>query len=166
VSTTTVHKDPENLTMTVVTDLDATVERAWELWADPRQLEQWWGPPGYPATFAEHDLTPGARCTYFMTSPEGDTHWGWWEIVAVDGPGRLELRDGFASEGGTPAADMPEGRMVITLTPHGAGTRMTVENHFPSAEMMEQLIAMGHEDGMVAAASQIDAVLAGEFAPR
>jgi uncharacterized protein YndB with AHSA1/START domain len=165
-STTTVHKDPENLTMTVTTDLDATVERAWELWADPRQLEQWWGPPGYPATFVDHGLTPGTHCRYYMTSPEGEKFWGWWVITTVDAPARLELRDGFGDSDGRPAADMPEGTVVVTLTAHGAGTRMVILNSFPSAEVMEQLLAMGHEEGMVAALGQIDDVLAGSFTPR
>ena len=56
---TTVTKDPVALTMTVSTELDATPERVWQLWADPRQLERWWGPPGYPATFTTHDFRPG-----------------------------------------------------------------------------------------------------------
>ena len=47
-SVTSVEKDLEALTMTVTADLDATVERAWQLWADPRQFERWWGPPGLP----------------------------------------------------------------------------------------------------------------------
>lgn len=38
---TTVHKDPDALTMSITTELDATGERAWQLWADPRQLERW-----------------------------------------------------------------------------------------------------------------------------
>ena len=60
-SVTSVEKDPESLTMTVTADLDATVERAWQLWADPRQFEQWWGPPDYPTTVVDHDLRPGGR---------------------------------------------------------------------------------------------------------
>ena len=70
---TNVHKDPDALTMAITVELDATVERAWQLWADPRQLERWWGPPGYPATFVDHDLVGGGRVTYFMTSPEGES---------------------------------------------------------------------------------------------
>ena len=70
-SVTDIHKDPEQLTMTVVTELDAPVDRAWQLWADPRKLERWWGPPTYPATFVDHDLTPGGRCSYYMTGPGG-----------------------------------------------------------------------------------------------
>ena len=53
---TSFRKDPEALTMTITAELDATVERAWQLWADPRQLERWWGPPTYPATVVDHDL--------------------------------------------------------------------------------------------------------------
>ena len=65
---TSVRKDPEALTMIVTAELDATVERSWQLWADPRQLERWWGPPTYPATVVDHDLTTGGRVTYYMTS--------------------------------------------------------------------------------------------------
>src|SRR3546814_16332457 len=73
-TTPDVRKDPEARTLSLSTDLAVPVERAWQLWADPRQLEGWWGPPTYPATVVEHDLTPGGRVTYFMTGPEGDEH--------------------------------------------------------------------------------------------
>ena len=95
---TNVHKDPDALTMTITVELDASVERAWQLWADPRQLERWWGPPTYPATFVDHDLTPGSRATYYMTTPEGEKPHGWWEVLAVDPPRRLEVKDGFADD--------------------------------------------------------------------
>ena len=69
-----VDKDTEALEMTVVAEFDAPVERVWQLWADPRQLERWWGPPSHPATVVDHDLTPGGWVRYFMTSPEGDKY--------------------------------------------------------------------------------------------
>ena len=50
---TAVRKDPDALTMTLTAEFEASPERVWELWADPRQLERWWGPPTYPATFTE-----------------------------------------------------------------------------------------------------------------
>ena len=70
-SVTSVEKDLESLTMTVTADLDASVERAWQLWADPRQFEQWWGPPGYPVTVVDHELRAGGRITFFMTGDRG-----------------------------------------------------------------------------------------------
>jgi uncharacterized protein YndB with AHSA1/START domain len=45
-------------------------------------------------------------------------------------------------------------------------TRMTTETTFPSPEAMDQLLQMGMEEGMKAAASQIDELLAGERQPR
>ncbi len=158
---TTVHKDPEALTMALTAEVDASVERAWRLWADPRQLERWWGPPSHPATFVDHDLTPGGRVTYFMTGPDGEKYHGWWEVLAVDAPRRLEVRDGFADENGTPNEEMPTMRVVVTLTEMaGGGTRMVVETHFPSTEAMEQVLSMGAEEGMIQAMSQIPAILA------
>ena len=48
----------------------------------------------------------------------------------------------------------------MTLTQQGGGTSMTIETHFPSLQAMEQLAAMGAEEGMRAALGQIDAILA------
>ena len=158
---TDVRKDPEALTLTFTAELDADVERAWQLWADPRQLERWWGPPTYPATFVDHDLVPGGRATYFMTGPEGDKHGGWWEVLAVDPPTRLEVKDGFADEAGAPNDAMPTTVMVVTLAERpGGGTLMTVESRLPSLEAMERLLSMGVEEGMRSAMGQIDGILA------
>jgi uncharacterized protein YndB with AHSA1/START domain len=158
---TSVRKDPEAFTMTITAELDATLERAWQLWADPRQLERWWGPPTYPATVVDHDLAPGGRVTYFMTGPGGDKSHGWWEVLAVEPPRRLELQDGFADDSGTPNDAMPITTTVVTLTARdGGGTVMAIESHFPSLEAMEQLVSMGMEEGMAAALGQIDGFLA------
>jgi uncharacterized protein YndB with AHSA1/START domain len=161
---TNVHKDSDALTMTMTVELDTSIERAWQLWADPRQLERWWGPPGYPATFVDHDFTPGGRANYFMTGPEGDKFHGWWEVLTVDPPRRLDVRDGFADDNGKPNDDMPAGRMVVTLEERDGKTVMEITSHFTSLEAMEQLLSMGQEEGMVQALGQIEGILAGDAA--
>jgi uncharacterized protein YndB with AHSA1/START domain len=159
---TSVSKNPEALTMTIVTELEATLERAWELWADPRQLERWWGPPTYPATFVDHDLSAGGKVSYYMTSPEGEKYHGWWEVLRSEPPRRLEVKDGFADESGAPNDSMPTTIMSVTLAELGTDrTRMMIESRFASTEAMEKLISMGMEEGIVAALSQIDGILAG-----
>jgi uncharacterized protein YndB with AHSA1/START domain len=158
-SVTSVHKDPEALTMTVTAEYGAPIDRVWGLWADPRKLERWWGPPTYPATFVDHDLTPGGHVSYFMTGPEGDKPRGWWRILSVEAPHRLEFEDGFADDAGEPNPDMPTMTMRVTLAEQGGVTRMTIETTFPSKESMEQLISMGMEEGMTAAVGQIDDLL-------
>ena len=158
---TAVAKDTEHLTMSITTELDVPVVRAWQLWSDPRQLERWWGPPTYPATFVDHDLTPGGRCTYFMTGPEGDQPHGWWRILAVDAPNSLELEDGFADEDGTPNDEMPVMTMRLDLTERtGGGATMSIETRFASVEDMERILAMGMEEGITAAINQMEGILA------
>lgn len=157
---TDVRKDTATLTMTITNDFDASLDATWQLWADPRQLERWWGPPTHPATVVEHDLHPGADVTYFMTAPDGEEFHGWWRVVAVDAPNHLEFVDGFGKHADDPAPDLPAMTVRVTLTegPDG-GTRMVVETTFSSIEAMEQVLAMGAEEGFVAALSQIDALL-------
>jgi uncharacterized protein YndB with AHSA1/START domain len=157
----TVDKDPAAATMTVTTELDATVERAWQLWADPRQLERWWGPPTHPATVTEHELAAGATVRYFMTSPEGDKYHGLWEIVVAEAPRRLELIDCFADDSGAKNEELPATRMTVSLAERdGGGTVMTMHSQFASIEAMEQLVNMGMEEGLQQALAQIEAILA------
>jgi uncharacterized protein YndB with AHSA1/START domain len=163
---TAVHKDPETLTMTLTAEFEATPERVWQLWADPRQLERWWGPPTYPATFTRHDLAPGSHVEYHMTGPSGDQPHGYWDVVEADPPRRLVFVDGFAHEDGTPNDDFPRNEGRVSIEPiTGGRTRMSIESRFPSAEAMEQVIAMGMEEGLTLAVGQIDAILAEDQVP-
>jgi uncharacterized protein YndB with AHSA1/START domain len=164
-SVTSVRKDPQQLTMTVTADYDVTADRAWQLWADPRQLERWWGPPTYPATVEEHNLTPGGRVNYVMTGPEGDQARGWWNVLEVEAPRLLVVEDGFADETGAPNPAMPTMVMRVEITDRPGGVTMTIVSRFPSVEAMQQLIAMGMEEGLQQAMGQIDAILAGAPAP-
>ena len=164
---TAVQKDPKALTMTVTAEFDASAERVWQLWADPRQLERWWGPPTYPATFTKHDLAPGSRVEYHMTGPEGDQPRGYWDVLETDPPHRLVFRDGFANDDGAPNDALPRNEGRVTIEEVGNGrTRMSIESIFPSTEAMEQILAMGMEQGLTDAIGQIDAILAeGNNAP-
>ena len=158
---TAVTKDAEARTMTLTAEFDASADRVWQLWADPRQLERWWGPPSYPATVTSHDLAPGSRVEYHMTGPEGDQPKGFWDVVEVEPPHRLVFRDGFANDDGTPNTAFPSTESRVTIEEVGDGrTRMSILSVFASREAMEQLLAMGMEQGITEAVGQIDAILA------
>jgi uncharacterized protein YndB with AHSA1/START domain len=157
---TDVRKDLDNLHMQIVSEYPAPIDRVWQLLADPRQLEQWWGPPTYPATFVDFDLQPGGRVSYFMTSPEGERYHGWWRVRTVEPPHTLEVQDGFADDDGVELPDMPTNVMRIELEALDGATRMTIHSTFPTLEAMEQTLSMGAEEGMKAALGQIDALLA------
>ncbi|MFL6088673.1 MAG: SRPBCC family protein [Aeromicrobium sp.] len=159
---TTVTKDPENLTMTVVADFAASVQRVWDAYTDPRQIEKFWGPPTYPATFTRHDVFPGGFSDYFMTGPDGSTHSAGWEWIDVKAPeeelASFEVKDFFTDEHGKPSSD--DMRMVFHFESTPTGSRVTTTTCFASAEQLQQMLEMGMEEGMTEAMGQIDDVLA------
>ncbi len=155
-----IRKDPQTLTLTVVAQFAAPVTRVWAAYADPRQLERFWGPPTWPAKFERHDFAVGGRSEYYMTGPNGERAGGYFEFLSVDEPHSFEVLDGFLGPDGKPAEGMPTMTIRFTFEPHDGGTRTTTVATFPSVEAMEQLSQMGMEEGMRAAMGQIDAVLA------
>ena len=159
---TSIDKDYDGLALVVVADFDAPVERVWQLWADPRKLERWWGPPGYPATFEQHELTRGGGVTYYMTDPDGSKYRGWWRVESVEPPHTIEFSDGFADDNGDPLTERPVTKNRVTLSEHAGGTRMELRTAFDSREQFDELEAMGMVEGLEGAIGQIDALLAEE----
>ncbi|ODQ96464.1 SRPBCC family protein [Mycolicibacterium holsaticum] len=159
---TDITKNIDDLTLTITAEFAAPVERIWQIYADPRQLEKIWGPPGYPATVVEHSLTPGGTVTYYMTGPDGEKYPGYWKVSAVDEPRSFSFEDGFADDHLEPADDMPVAHCVYTFEPIGDGaTRATYVSRYESAEALQKVLEMGVEEGTRQALNQIDALLAG-----
>ncbi|HWL59403.1 MAG TPA: SRPBCC family protein [Microbacteriaceae bacterium] len=153
-------QDPAALTLTVVAEFAAPLRRVWDAYLDPRELERFWGPPTYPATFLRHDAYPGGLSWYVMTGPEGDQHGGYWEWLRIDELRAFEVLDGFADLDGTPNREIPPMRMEIRFEEVDDGTRTVTTSQFASLEALEQQVAMGVIEGLRAAMSQIDEVLA------
>jgi uncharacterized protein YndB with AHSA1/START domain len=154
-----VEKDYDSLSLVLVADFDAPIARVWQLWADPRQLERWWGPPSHPATVKKHELAVGGEVTYFMTGPGGETSHGWWRVTAVDPPTTLEFTDGFADPDGTPDAQAPVTTVRMRLADHGGGTRMALRFVFGSREHMQRLERWGAFEVFPQSVGQMDALL-------
>ena len=162
---TAVRKDLEALRLEVEAEFRATPERIWQLFADPRQLERWWGPPEYPATVTEHELVAGGRVEYHMTSPEGEQYPGYWIVREVDPPHALVFKDGFRSEDGSPDDEMPTTVTTIRIAEAGDGlTRVTLTSDVPDQAAMEALLEMQADVGLSSAMGQIDAILAADSA--
>lgn len=152
---TSVTKDAATLTLTVVGDYPVSQQRLWDAFADPRQLERFWGPPFAPATFTRHDFKVGGRAEYFLTLPDGGKWSGSWKFTAVNPITSFEALDG---EDNTEDESMPAG-MTFTFETTPAGSRLTAVTRFASIEAMEQTAA-GMEEGLRAAMPQLDTLLA------
>jgi uncharacterized protein YndB with AHSA1/START domain len=152
---TSVTKDAAKLTLTVVADFPVPQQRLWDAYADPRQLERFWGPPEWPSTFTKHDFRVGGRAEYYMTGPNGEKWSGSWKFTAVNPIDSFEANDGEDN------ADDPNGpaSMTFMFETTRTGSRMTAVTRFLSIEAMEET-AGPMEEGMRAALPQLDALLA------
>ena len=158
---TDVTPDLDTCALTITAEFAAPVQRIWEIYADPRQLEQVFGPPTHPATFVDHDLTPGGRAHYYMTSPDGEKYYGWWKVTEVDEPHGFAFEDGFAADDTfAPLEDMPVSKNVYTFEAIDGGTRATFASRYDTAKALQKVLDMGVVEGASLAINQIDARLA------
>jgi len=157
---TSVIHDPTALTLTVVADFPVSVQRLWDAYVDPRQLERFWGPPTYPARFSRHDAGVGGGSAYAMTGPAGDVSRGYWQWLEVDPHTSFVVLDGFALADGSPNPEMPSMRMVFTFEPTQSGSRVTTTTYFNTADDLARLLDMGMDEGIKHAMGQMDEVLA------
>ena len=153
-------QDLDNRTLTITAEFAAPVERVWQVYADPRQLEKVWGPPTYPATVVDHDLTPGGRMTYFMTSPEGEKFAGYWEITAVDEPHGFAFVDGFADLDFNPNPDLPVSTNVYSFADARRRHPRDLRDHLRDRRGAAEGAGHGHGRGCPAAIDQIDDLVA------
>lgn len=153
-------KDPENLTLTLVAEFDATPEQVWTVWEDPHKLDRWWGPPSWPATFTRHDFVVGGESRYHMTGPDGETHGGYWQMQAIDKPNRIDFANGLAGPDGEPTPEIPPMSGYVTFEAIGTRTKMTAVSRFVDLAQMEIMLGMGMAEGMTQALGQIDGLLA------
>ncbi len=156
---TNVTHDIKQLTLTITAEFAAPVERVWQVYADPRQLERVWGPPTFPATVVDHDLSPGGRMTYYMSGPEGEKYAGMWRVTAVDEPSSFTFEDVFTDTDFNVNEDMPVSECTFTFEDLDGRTRSVFVSRYATAEALQQVLEMGVVDGASSAINQIDELL-------
>ncbi len=149
---TSITQDPATLRLIVVGDYPVSQQRLWEAFADPRQLERFWGPPSAPSTFTRHDFRVGGRAEYYLVGPNGEKMEGSWKFTVVNPIDFFEAADGdnVEDENGPSA-----GTFAFETTP--GGSRVTITMRFFNLKAMESAACMA--DGMRAAIPQLDVVL-------
>ena len=69
------------------------------------------------------------------------------------------MLDSFTDAGGAPVDGLPTMRIVFAFEPTASGTELTNTSYFTSAEALEQVVAMGVDEGSTLALDQMDGVL-------
>jgi uncharacterized protein YndB with AHSA1/START domain len=57
--------------ITIVRTLNASPEKVWQAWTDPKQLAQWWSPKGFTTPVVELDPRVGGKLYIVMLGGDG-----------------------------------------------------------------------------------------------
>lgn len=137
--------------------VDVPPELVWKAWTQPEHVKQWFTPRPWTTPECEIDLRPGGMFRTLMRSPEGEefpTIGCYLEIVP---PKRLvwtmALGPGYRPMNSRP--DVPLFTAVITLEPHGQGTKYTAVAMHLDEKGRRQHDEMGFYEGWGTAVDQL-----------
>ena len=138
--------------------VDATPSLIWRAWTEPKHLMPWFCPKPWSVSECDIDLRPGGRFHTVMHSPEGDAFPNTGCYLEVVPQKRLSWTDGLqpgfrpATSGGHLPFHMTA---LITLEPHGSGTKYTAIVLHSDEAARKQHEEMGFHDGWGTALTQL-----------
>ena len=158
-------RTPETLTMSITATFDASVDDGLDGLGRPAEAGALVGaPPTYPATVLEHELEPGGPRHLRHDRPGRRQA---WRLVArarqSSRRNRLRVRGRLRRRSqASPTRAMPTTIARVSLSrarrrPHDDGDR---DDASRAIDAMEQMVAMGMEEGITLAVGQIDGLLA------
>ena len=108
--------------------IDQTPEACFDLWAQPHEVAQWWGPKdeaGRPfrAKIEAWSASPGEAWSIIMTSPDGAEYFQCGKILEVKRPHLLRFSFAWVEAG----QRGPETEIRVEFQPEGSGTRLIFE---------------------------------------
>jgi len=121
---------------------DAPRDLVWKVVNDPASISRWWGTRNSTATVVEMDVRPGGKWRWIAHTPEGHDAPFCGEYLEVVPPERFVRTEMFDVP---PYNEDPDGAAIVTTTLEALGdrTRYVERSRFPSAEVLDGVLATG-----------------------
>lgn len=133
--------------------IDVPPAKVWAAWTRPEHLVKWFTPRPWTTVDCEIDLRPGGIFRTVMRSPEGEEHDNAGCYLQVVENERLVFTDALEA-GWRPKPDSFM-TAIVTLEPHGKGTKYTaIAIHKDEADRKKHE-AMGFHEGWGKALDQL-----------
>ena len=149
--------------LTIVRTLNASRERVWKAWTEPKELQVWWGPRGVTNPTCEFDARPQGAIHIVMLAgaelgPMAGQEWPMTgTVVEVDEPKKLVF-DSTAIIDGKPIL---EHHATVTLEDEGDKTKMTLHIQVTRATPEAAGPLMGMEQGWTQSIDKLGEFVAG-----
>lgn len=145
-------KESKGNELVITRIFDASIERVWKAWTEPKEMMKWWGPAHFTTPFVKTDLRLGGKYLCCMKSPEGKEFWSTGIYKEIEPLKKLVCTDSFADEKGNVVSakhynmsgDFPMELQVTTLFEDLTGkTKMTFKHLGIPAGQMKEMTAQG-----------------------
>jgi len=152
--------------MTIDPKLDLVLERivdvspklVWQAWTQPEHLKHWFTPAPWTTSECEIDLRPGGVFRTVMRDPDGTEHPNVGCYLEVVPQQRLVWTDALEAGFRPARAAAHLGfrfTAIITLEPHGQGTKYVAVVKHGDAASRDAHAAMGFAEGWGAVLTQL-----------
>jgi uncharacterized protein YndB with AHSA1/START domain len=137
--------------------VDVSPELVWMAWTVPEHVKKWFTPVPWQTIECEIDLRPGGIFRTVMRSPEGQVinNVGCFLEIATNRRlvWTIALQPGFRPS--DPSFDVPTFTAVISIEPHGRGTKYTALAMHKDEESRNTHDRMGFSEGWGTALDQL-----------
>lgn len=119
--------------------IDAPRSIVYAAWADPDQIQVWFGPDGMAIETREIDLRPGGVWRFDMVAPDGTRYSNRMVFLRLEAPALIEVEHGSDQDD-----DPGKFKMLVTFDEQSDGkTVLTLRQMHPSKEQREKTIGFG-----------------------
>jgi uncharacterized protein YndB with AHSA1/START domain len=151
-SSPTLQPDPR-LDLVLERVIDVPPQLVWAAWTEPEHVRKWLTPAPWTVTDCEIDLRPGGIFRTTMRSPEGKEFPNVGCYLEVVPNERLVWTDALLP--GYRPSENPFFTAIVTIEPHGAGTRYRAVAIHRDEAGRKQHEEMGFHDGWGKALDQL-----------
>jgi len=130
---------PLDLEIVLTRLIDAPRSVVYAAWADPNQIQMWFGPEGFTLETREIDIRPGGRWCFDMVGPDGTRYSNRMVFLRLDAPAFIEVEHGADKDN-----DPGRFRTLVTFDEQSNGkTVLTLRQMHPTKQQREWAIGFG-----------------------
>lgn len=150
--------DKTTQTVAFSREFDAELSLVWDAYTKPELLDQWWAPKPWTSKTKVMDFEVGGRRFYAMVSPEGDEHWSIQRYTSISPKTNFKLWNAFADKDENP--ELPGSEWDLTFSQENGKTTVLIRIYNESLVRLEQMLAMGFQEGTAMNLKNLEELLA------
>lgn len=158
-STIIFNQDQKSASIYLMKIFNTDVSPVWNHFSEASLLDQWWMPEPLMCETLNMNFIEDGSWNYAIVSPENKRQFAGVRYHEVNFHRSFDWTDFFTDEAGNIDQNLPSSNWLIGFTGIDAGTKLTVNIHFPNAEEMEKTMKMDFENRVRTSLNQLEDLL-------